>query len=267
MNLSSVSTQLLYTTVPIWVEMPDGRQSFGTAFIYSIPVPGQQNAQFPLLITNYHVVAGGKRALIELSGKSGDVPDRAARSRVEIPGEFLQAHTDPSSDLAAVPIGGVLTQLEKSGRGVFFRSIGPDNIPAREVLDDLAAVEEVTFIGYPSGLYDQHNATPLFRRGITATPVWNDFQGNPAFLIDAGVFPGSSGSPVFILNEGAYTNKNGLVAGSRLLFLGVLTEAILRTEANAPNVFLGLGRVVKAQRLKEFASQIVHALPQPARPL
>lgn len=260
MNLSNISTQLLYTTVPIWVEMADGRQGFGTAFIYSVPVPGQQSAQIPLLVTNYHVVAGGRRAQIELSGRAGEAPDRGTRSRVEIPGELLQSHVDRENDLAAVPIGGVLTQLEQSGRPVFFRSIVPDNIPTKEVLDDLAAVEEITFIGYPSGFYDQHNATPLFRRGITATPAWNDFQGKPAFLVDAGVFPGSSGSPVFILNEGAYTNKNGLVVGNRLLFLGVLSDAILRTEANSPNVFLGLGRVVKAERVKEFASRIVQAL-------
>ena len=57
--------------------------------------------------------------------------------------------------------------------------------------------EEIVFIGYPSGLRDEHNSTPLIRRGITASPIWNDFGNDPIFLIDAGVYPGSSGSPVF----------------------------------------------------------------------
>jgi len=129
-------------------------------------------------------------------------------------------------------------------------------VVAGAVVADLAALEEVTFIGYPSGLYDEHNVTPITRKGITATPPWNDFQGQPAFLIDAGVFPGSSGSLVFIFNQGAYATRGGLTLGSRLLFMGVLTEAILRTEKDVPPVFLGIGRVTKASRLRQFAEQV-----------
>jgi hypothetical protein len=258
-NLNSVSTQLLYTTVPIWVELLDGKQAFGTGFIYSVPVPGQDKAQFPLLFSNYHVLAGGRRAIIEFVERRGDNPNPGARARIEIPGDLLK-HVDKVNDLAAIPIGGAITQLEQGGRPVFFRSITPDLIPSREAIDKLGALEEVTFIGYPSGLYDAHNATPLIRRGITATPVWNDFQGESSFLIDAGVFPGSSGSPVFILNEGAYTSDSGLTIGNRLLFLGVISKAMLRQETNLPNVFLGIGKVVKSQRVKELAVQIMQTV-------
>src|SRR5439155_11154025 len=102
----------------------------------------------------------------------------------KILGEAILKHNSPGSDLAVVPVGCVLNELEQSGRPVFFRSITPTLIPTQTAIDDLAAVEEVTFVGYPSGLYDEHNATPLVRRGITATPPWNNFQGQPAFLID-----------------------------------------------------------------------------------
>jgi S1-C subfamily serine protease len=257
MNLNDISTQLLYTTVPIWVELPEGKQSFGTGFIYAVPVPGQENAQVPLLISNHHVLAGGRRAFIEFVQRDGDKPDRGKRTRVEIPGELLLKHSDSANDLAAVPIGGVISQLEQSGRPIFFRSISPSLVPARDVIDNLPALEEVTFIGYPSGLYDQHNATPLIRRGITATPVWNDFQGEAAFLIDAGVFPGSSGSPVLILNQGAFATNTGLTVGNRLLLLGVLSQAMLRKETNLQNVFLGIGKVIKAERVKELATQVM----------
>ena len=101
-----------------------------------------------------------------------------------------------------------MNELESSGRPVFFRFITSDLVPDQSTIDELAAVEEITFIGYPSGLYDEHNVTPLVRRGITATPAWNDFQGEPTFLIDAGVFPGSSGSPVFCFEPRCLHNED-----------------------------------------------------------
>lgn len=256
MNLQDISTQLLFTTAPVWVELPGGKQSFGTGFILSLPIPGPQNQQIPFLVTNAHVVANAQRAIIEFVERDGDAPKKGSRLRVEVDGAIMSGFTDPTHDLAIVPIGGMLNNLEQGGRPVFFRSVSLDLIPAESVVDELGAVEEVTFIGYPSGLYDEKNVSPIIRRGITASPAWNDFRGQPAFLIDAGVFPGSSGSPVFILNQGAYGTKGGLVVGSRLLFMGVLTEAILRTERDVPPVFLGIGKVIKASKLRDYAEKV-----------
>ncbi|NLC13253.1 MAG: trypsin-like peptidase domain-containing protein [Chloroflexi bacterium] len=255
MNLHDLSTQLLFTTAPVWVQQTS-EQSFGTSFIFSLPVPDTENQQTPFLVTNAHVVKNARKAIVELVERQGDLPKRGGRLRVEIDGNAITSFMDEPNDLAVVPIGGLINKLEKQGRPVFFRSITPNLIPNERALSDLSAIEEVTFIGYPSGLYDDHNINPIIRRGITATPPWNDFRGKPAFLIDAGVFPGSSGSPVFIMNQGAYAEKGGLTIGTRLLFLGVLTEAILRTEPYLPPVFLGLGLVTKAHRVYEFAEQV-----------
>ncbi|MFR3321383.1 MAG: hypothetical protein ACLTSZ_09905 [Lachnospiraceae bacterium] len=82
-----------------------------------------------------------------------------------------------------------------------------------EQIEYFAAIEDITFIGYPSGLYDSVNKLPIIRQGITATPIWNQFNGENVFLIDAGVFPGSSGSPVFIYNHGSYPTKDGIAIG------------------------------------------------------
>ena len=162
--------------------------------------------------------------------------------------------------MAVVPIGGLLNELKSSGRPVFFRSITTELVPEQSTIDELAAVEEITFFGYPSGLYDEHNVTPLARRGITATPAWNDFKGEPTFLIDAGVFPGSSGSPVFILNQGAYTTKDGLAVGNRVMLLGILTDAIVLTDEELPDVFLGIGKVIKSRVLLDFTTKVAEEL-------
>ena len=43
-------------------------------------------------------------------------------------------------------------------------------IPTISQVEELSALEQITFIGYPSGLYDDYNKTSLIRQGITATP-------------------------------------------------------------------------------------------------
>lgn len=255
MNLEDLSTQLLFTTVPIWVEKAQGQMTTGTAFIYNYTVTEKDDQSIPLLITNYHVVAGAKRALIELVEREGERP-KSNRIRAEMSAELLTKFIDPKLDLVAIPLGPLLNQLESVQQPIFFRSFGPELIPKPDILNDLAAMEEIVFIGYPSGLRDQKSGMPIVRRGITATPVWNDFDNAPTFLVDAGVFPGSSGSPVFILNQGSYATKNGISIGNRLLFLGVITESMLRIDGDE-KAYLGLGKVVKSTALKSFVEEVV----------
>ena len=258
MNINDVSTQLLFTTVPIWVEKAEGTES-GTAFFLNIPVGADTDQVLPLLVTNHHVVRGGSRAVIELVERQGDQPLPSKKVRVELPQSTLEAHVDEDLDLAAIPIGPVLNQLDGANRPVFYRSASLDLVPSEQDWNDLAAVEDVVFIGYPSGLRDETNATPLIRRGITATPVWNDFEGRPFFLIDAGVFPGSSGSPVFVLNQGSYSTAKGLVVGNRLMLLGVISQSMIRPEKGS-RVFLGLGKVVNGQAVKRFLTSVADAV-------
>jgi hypothetical protein len=253
-NLNDISTQLLFTTVPIWVEKSVG-QTMGTAFVYNFPVAEKTGQFIPLLITNLHVVEDAKRALIELVEREGEAP-KQTRIRAEISRSLLLKFTDAKLDLAVVPLGPLLNQLDAAKKPIFFRSFGPELVPAAVVVNEQAALEEVVFIGYTRGLRDEQSGMPIIRRGITATPAWNDFDNSPSFLIDAGVFPGSSGSPVFILNQGAYATKSGLTVGSRLLFLGVITETMLRPEANG-RAYLGLGKVVKSTALKPFVAEMV----------
>lgn len=256
MNLNDLSTQLLFTTVPIWTETTSGTLTAATAFIYNVPVPNNLDQSVPLLITNHHVVANSKRGVIEIVERDGDKPNRERRVRVELDVSVLTQNVSPELDVALIPLGPTLNQLESAGRPAFFRSITPDIIPDSDALTQLAAMEEIVFIGYPSGLRDEKNANPLIRRGITSTPAWNDFQGRPVFLIDAGVFPGSSGSPVFILNQGAYATKDGLVVGSRILFLGMICQSMVRTDAGT-QTFLGLGEVVRSSAIRDFIDRKV----------
>jgi S1-C subfamily serine protease len=256
MNLSNIGTQLLFTTVPLWIENEDGSRGSGTGFFYTVKLEGQQ-ASIPFLATSYHVVEKAKRVLLELIEANEGQPNREAKVRVEVEGKQFRQYNDQGNDLALLPIAPILNQLYETGKSVFYRSIDPSNIPDDKVVNDLGAIEEITFIGYPSGIYDSENAAPVVRKGITASPLWNDFKGTKSFLIDAGVFPGSSGSPVFIYNQGSYATNQGITVGTRLLFIGVISETMITRSGEKRDVFLGLGRVVKSQCLNVLADEVV----------
>ncbi len=150
-------------------------------------------------------------------------------------------------DLVAIPLAGILNELSEKGIHVFYRTVDPNIVPSEKQINELSAMEDITFIGYPSGLYDTINKIPILRQGITATPIWNDFQGKENFLIDAGVFPGSSGSPVFIYNHGSYPTKDGIAIGSRLLFVGVISKTLQIKDAM--NNYLNLGMVINSKSI------------------
>lgn len=66
---------------------------------------------------------------------------------------------------------------------------GENNITV-EVGDDILVA------GYPRGFYDDVNLFPIVKSGIIASRWGAHFRGQPCFLIDAKLFPGSSGSVV-----------------------------------------------------------------------
>jgi len=260
MNIDDLGTQLLYTTVPIWVQYENNNKGTGTGFIYMNPSSNKDGGSIPLLVTSKHVVENAKRVLIEFAEGDGEKPIIGKSFKVEIDGEFIKQFHNSEHDLSAIPVGPILNQIVSNNKNIFFRSITPDLIPESKIIQDLSAIEEITFIGYPSGLFDEHNISPIVRKGITATPPWNNYKGEPVFLIDAGVYPGSSGSPVFIMNQGSFTTKEGLSVGSRLMFLGVISETIIRREKNQQNVFLGLGKVIKSSIVKSFIENLTNKL-------
>jgi hypothetical protein len=56
--------------------------------------------------------------------------------------------------------------------------------------------DDVIVAGYPHGYYDDVNLFPIVKSGIVASRWGANFRGMPCFLIDAKLFPGSSGSIV-----------------------------------------------------------------------
>ena len=122
--------------------------------------------------------------------------------------------------------------------------------------EKVALGSDVLFVGFPNGLYDMKNNLPLVRRGSLASLPNLDFDGRGELVIDAQVFPGSSGSPVFIDWDETY-KLLGVISGT--------FERSAATEASEEEIFptLGLGVVVKQRHVRElvdhFVSEIISA--------
>lgn len=232
MKPTSLTERLLFTTVRIETSSPSGRGT-GTGYAFSYAV-GEN--QYPFIVTNKHVIAGADTGRLYFTRAKDGEPSVGNAFRLEIAGGFegiWHGHQEDNIDVAVTPLVPLVNHMKAQGVDVYIPPIGHDLIPTQDVLEGLDAIETITFIGYPNGIWDTHNFLPIMRRGVTATPISVDFQGSKQFLIDASVFPGSSGSPVFILNVGMYTNKHGATnIASRLLFLGTVASVYFRQDVN-----------------------------------
>jgi hypothetical protein len=269
MKVESLAEQLLFTTVRIEVEGPAGSGS-GTGFIFSTGAPGL-DGQALFLVTNKHVIHDFDRASFFFT-LADDQAQPLIGQRFDVQIDDLQSrwhgHPNPAVDVTVTPLVPILELIRDAGQRVFYRSISSDLIPSPQQLEILDAIEDIRFVGYPNGIYDQRNLLPVTRRGITATPLQVDYNGEPLFLIDASVFGGSSGSPVFIANESGFAQRGGFNISSRLYFIGVIASVAYVEEegtiafkaaptANQPvavtRQMIDLGVVFKAATVLETA--------------
>lgn len=231
MQITTPAEQLLFSTVLIQTKGQDpSDKGAGTAFIFAY---SNEEGVIVSLVTNKHVINGARRGTFFFTKRAGDQPAIGERYDVEIDNfeDAWHGHSDPEVDIAVMPLSPLLDRIRnESGVEVFIRSLSHEMIPSQEQLEELDALEEVIFVGYPSAIYDTVNLMPVFRRGTTATPLQVDYDGRPIFLIDASVFPGSSGSPVVIYNLGGYSGKHGFTVGTRLFLLGIILQVMFQEE-------------------------------------
>lgn len=228
MKVETLAEQLLFSTLRIETE-----HNLGTGFIVNHEWGDNRQGRF--LVTNKHVIheSSGGRLTFTLADQDAE-DNRPSIGRIfpitlRDQAWLWEGHSSEDVDLAILPLSGLLDHLGEGGRRPYYRSIQTNIIPGRDTLEDLDAVEEVIFVGYPNGIYDSVNNLPITRRGSTATPPSVDYEGKPIFLIDASVFQGSSGSPVLIYDNGSWLSRDGgLISGIRLFLLGVLGSVFFR---------------------------------------
>lgn len=266
------STALLYSTCRIIARGKDGDESYGSGFFFSFPAGDGLGLQ--TLVTNKHVVAGAVEydlyfhEAIEEAGKPLRPSGKIHGIRVQAVDQGWFGHPSEDVDLCAMPLEPLRAEAARLGKRIFLTTLSTAHIPSDEDLGNLLALEPITMIGYPVGLWDHVNNFPIARRGMTATHPRVDFNGQAIGVADIAAYPGSSGSPILIANEGYYAVPDGrLVEGTRILLLGILfagpqfsadgsitmeeipTKRVPVVNMNIP---VHLGYYIKARRLLEL---------------
>lgn len=240
-----------------------GEINTGTGFFYIATVPmddGKDRAKL-LLISNKHVLLNSQGKLdpageltIRLNRKKADgTPDFGNvitfdYARPEI---LLFTHPDPHVDLACIDVSGI-THTDAYCKHLHEGLLKPINY------ERVAVGKNVIFVGYPANYYDAVNNLPLIRKGSIASMPNLDFNGKGQIVLDAQIFPGSSGSPVFV----DWDNKYSL--------LGVVSDMVHRNSelqtlpVNMPRLgvkeALGLGIIIKQRHVQELIDHVLEVI-------
>lgn len=242
----------------------------GTGFIYNIAAHG--NSTMTMLVTNRHVIDGSTKTTFRMTTCNADnTPNFGKYVDFKIPTADWKKHPIADIDLAMTPISNLLNKAVASGEKPFFMPLSADLIADDSYLMNMDAIENITMIGYPTGIFDEANNLPVIRRGITASRIGLRYNGRPEFLIDCACFPGSSGSPVFLYDTGPELARDGSVrmGDVRFKFLGILWGGPLHNvdgeivakpietavkPVSVTQVMMNLGFCIRASELAGFES-------------
>ena len=116
--------------------------------------------------------------------------------------------------------------------------------------------EDVFIMGYPLSFHDVHHNLPIFRNAMIASAYRVPFQGQPLFLIDANLHPGTSGSPVITKPKSAWVDDKG---NTRLMMGTVYYLVSVHSGTIDPKITggqeIGLGAAWYAELIEDIAAQ------------
>jgi len=271
----NIADQLVYSTVRILCSNSTEIAS-GTGFF--MLYENNPDAKYLAVVTNKHVVAGYSAATIEMVAADGTgSPVDTSHINITLPDLQKKCvfHPNPDVDMCFIFIDAEMKALRHQGKNPYYRCIGKEMLLRPEDYNSLTAIEDIIMIGYPNGIVDGFNYKPVVRKGITATNLKLDYNGESVFLIDAACFPGSSGSPVFLRKVGlekevtekgitlgvsaSYALLGILYAGPTLTIDGTIVIKDIPTTAKPfaeMKTMMNLGYVVKINRAVELFESI-----------
>jgi hypothetical protein len=125
------------------------------------------NAVF-FVVTNKHVIEDaeeGSLVFIRNDGSGKPLIGQGVRVPILQFEDHWRGHPDPGVDIAVMPLQPLMAHREEpiwptSGELTFAAPIRSQHVATPDSINELDAMEEVFFIGYPDGLYDEVNLTP-----------------------------------------------------------------------------------------------------------
>ncbi len=146
----------------------------------------------------------------------------------------IKIHKNQYVDIATIEILDIISELYKDVNNnlIPWTAVSEKDLPENTKVD-IEVSDETLSIGYPKEFYDRLNLFPIIKSGIIASRWGGFFNGNPYFLIDSKLFPGSSGSLIIskptnqIISNGELYTSNEKI----FVFLGIFSgEPFLQSQ-------------------------------------
>lgn len=250
----------------------------GTGFLFFQGIGYSKGRVY--LVTNTHVLPPeGREQDIKIRIAVRDQDGAARIDVVSVPivghdGRYLDSvrvHPDPDTDVAAVNIApeafGAKFQLliDALATGKYLNTsmlMTSDRIRYSGV----GMGSPVYIVGFPDALFDPRNVSPVLRAGIVATDPREGFNFNQnlrrtiafpehvkGFLIDANIYPGSSGSLVVLGPDcRAEKSEDRKDTNGHPLILGIVAGSIPILDAALRSYTrIGLGIVYSADAIRD----------------
>lgn len=266
---------------------PPGMMYGGTGFLMFNGV-GYTRAQL-YLVTNKHVLPPeGRKQDIKLRVVVRDANGANRVENVSVPivgddGKYLdtvRTHPDPDTDVAAVSI-------TTAAFGAKFQLL-LDAIMSHRYLDmtmlmtsqkvkqrEVGVGTNIYLLGYPAAIFDPRNTSAILRTGIIATDPIEGFSFNESlrqsmkfpehingFLIDANVYPGSSGSLVVLAPDSSHSaelSESQKVIERRPAIMGIASGSIPIFDPSLRSYErIGLGIVYSADTIRDVILAFNH---------
>ena len=253
-------------------EVAPGKISAGTGFFVFRPVKGDEGHVF--LITNKHVLPSeGSAQSILIRVSVGPVEKPSVRF-IEVAvvgqnGKYLsnvRVHQNQAFDVVAVNVTDIVLK-----EGIQATWLPLDLLATDERLknENITVGDEIFLLGYPDAIFDPRNVSPILRTGVIATVPLEGYAFNETlraryglpdridgFLIDANVFPGSSGSVVVLKQQPTTIGPRGetVVSSAKKIpyVLGIVSGSIpIADEMLGTVQRMGLGIVYSASTIRE----------------
>jgi len=262
----------LRSTVLVTFQGASGQASAGTGFFVFWPVKGDQGHVF--LVTNKHVLPP-ESSPQSIGIRVGVGPAEKPSVRfVEVTivgqnGEYLpnvRVHPTQGFDVAAVNVTETIVREGVQGTWLPLDLLVT---PERLKNENITVGDEIFLLGYPAAIFDPRNVSPILRTGVIATVPLEGYAFNETlrasyglpdwidgFLVDANVFPGSSGSVVVLKQQPTTIGPCGetVVSGAKKIpyVLGIVSGSIPIADAALGTVQrMGLGVVYSANTIRE----------------
>jgi len=274
-----LNPKFLNSTVLISFDVDDTSSSVATGFF--VLREFEDGVPRVFLVTNNHVLPKeGKKKSVTIRVNTGN-GDKVEVGQIEIPivgedGKYLPSvrlHPRRGFDVAAVHVTQEFMKHDiKAAQIPYSLFVTKDKLEAEKI----TIGDEIFLLGYPDAIYDPRNVWPILRVGVISSVPSEGYAFDErlrrkyhlpdqidGFLIDANVFPGSSGSLVILKPQPFTTGPQGEALSSNAkktpYLLGIISGSIpIEDKALSSRQRMGLGIVYSADTIKETIERFHH---------